>query len=171
MWSWTWPLTLQWPFEVTTWPWKVTHCLFIHTSLVDITKVFTSSCSISIVKLQKVWPLMTSGDLVNEVIMQNIHKKQVSILLQLLWKFRKPNYTEWWFISKNVQFQHKNWHKSAILRIFKIEKWRASMGHIGLSSCQVWRKSIQQFLRSDPERTDARTDWRTDGRTDGRSRF
>ena len=31
------------------------------------------------------------------------------------------------------------------------------MGHIGLSSCQVSRKFIQQFLRSDVVRTDGRT--------------
>ena len=37
------------------------------------------------------------------------------------------------------------------------------MGHIGLSSCQISRKFMQQFWRSDPGRTDARTDARTDG--------
>ena len=43
------------------------------------------------------------------------------------------------------------------------------MGHIGLSSCQLPRKFIQQFLRSDPGRTDACTHGRTDGRTDGQT--
>ena len=33
---WSWLLTLQWPFEVTTWPLKATHCLLIHTSLVYV---------------------------------------------------------------------------------------------------------------------------------------
>ena len=41
------------------------------------------------------------------------------------------------------------------------------MGHIGLSSCQVLRKSIHQFLISDPGRTDTRTHARTHARTHG----
>ena len=105
---------------------------------------------------------MTSGDLVNEVTVPKVYRKHISTLLQLLWKFRKPKYTEWWCISKNVLFRHKNWHKSAIFKFLKFLKWRASMGHIGLSSCQVSRKSIRQFLRSDPGRTHGRTDERTE---------
>ena len=38
------------------------------------------------------------------------------------------------------------------------QNWQASMGHIGLSACQVSRKSIQQFLRSDPGQTEGGTE-------------
>ena len=45
---------------------------------------------------------------------------------------------------------------------FKKRKWRALMGSIGLSSCQVSRKSIEQFLRSDPGHKHGQTHRRTE---------
>ena len=61
---------------------------------------------------------MTFGDLLKKITVLQVYTEQDITLMKHLWQFGRPNSKEWRIISKNVQFRHKNGHKSAILNFF-----------------------------------------------------
>ena len=89
--SWTLPLNLQWPFEITTWPWQVidlssyndllrsqlvlywAYIFSLYTCIFTLQRYSQIFPSVVLWVFRKMGPLMTSGDLAKKVTMPNVH--------------------------------------------------------------------------------------------------